>query len=122
MSEQQKSGGGFPMAFTAGLVVGLLVGAFAGVVIPPFFSSTVIRPNAATAGTKPAAQMRDEQPGVKPTTPAKSAGEQKPAEKPAEKAPEKPGDKPGEKPAGKPAEQPAAAPGAAPASEPKKPG
>lgn len=105
MSEQQKSGGGFPMAFTAGLVVGILVGAFAAVVIPPFLGGPGEIKHQTTPSTTNRAPREERPPTSPPVLPP-------PVQTPTQPTPTQPAP-------AQPTTPPAAAPGTPPATEPK---
>lgn len=80
MSEQQqKVSGGFMKAFLPGLIVGFIVGGFAGAVLVPLMSkSDTFKPEPSAVKRPPTARELEERP--RPAPPADKPAETKPAD------------------------------------------
>jgi len=87
--------GGFAKAFLPGLVLGLIIGAFAGAVIPPMLSgppAPALGPN----GSTPTPRDRVEQPAAPPTDAPAVSPEKEAAEQGDQPEDERPADDDGE--------------------------
>jgi outer membrane biosynthesis protein TonB len=111
MSEQQqKVSGGFMKAFLPGLIVGFIVGGFAGAVLVPLMSkSDTFKPEPSTVKRPPTARELEERPRL--AAPTDKPTESKGAEsKPTDPKPADPKTAPTTPPATAPAPAPAPAP------------
>jgi hypothetical protein len=68
MSEQKDSSGGFAKAFVPGLVLGLVVGAFAGVTLPPILDGSKLPEPKAGDVTSSRDRDQDLRPGDEDST------------------------------------------------------